>query len=770
MAAYSNVQTGVMSNGQPIYSSGSGTAPAPYVAPTAPAPAPAVPTPQGAQQDPDNKLYYSGGVGYVAAPNAPTAIGTPAGPAGAPQTEDQIYQSLVTQGQSTIDALNAAKDSAIQQSNLTYDTEASHAQQNQNAIAAVTGGFGSSAAGGAGAIAGTAAANKATAAAGIQASNEQQIATYLNSIETLASSQANTEAQDYYQYAIPQAASTIQGLVKSGLNFQTLSTNPALANTYQQLLSIYGGDPNTVAAQFAMNTPVSNVVQSWAQGSTYYQITRDPNTNAVSLQQFELPVAPPVGWTSTKVSTTTTIFQDPSNPQNTMVYTSDPLTGQVQVTGTGTGQAIAAQTNSATAASAGGSASSTGGTTPATGGNYINTVANVAGVDPGAAYTDVSANLGSLVAGVQAAEGGSLPGVQNNPGNVKYVAGMPGATDSGVKATDGGTFASFKTPEAGQQAIASTLNTIAQKQGAGATLQSVLNTYANLGSGSSGTGTNGLSTAEYGLLSNVKGFDPGAAGSPQTNKQVIDQGAFNYLKSYLSGQTPSASGGMGGIPAKVYASDVQARANELYTQATGQALPTADQLSANLDLIKGNNAMINSLGINAPTISANARLLKNKITAANINQNAPAINAIIDPIIQALGNPAVASYAAQNSTLSNELGSLLALKNASGSGGSTVHDKLVAADLINKDSSASQIASAVNTVLQEAANAQSAISTASMKLYLKTDPMQIDPSNPLNGTMPLTFTDPSGASTSFDPNSLSSSEVNELLQQGYSLE
>lgn len=49
-------------------------------------------------------------------------------------------------------------------------------------------------------------------------------------------------------------------------------------------------------------------------------------------------------------------------------------------------------------------------------------------------------------------EGGSPAGVVNNPGNIKF-AGLPGQRDSGVQATDGGTFASYDSPQEGRQAI-----------------------------------------------------------------------------------------------------------------------------------------------------------------------------------------------------------------------------------------------------------------------------------------------------------------------------
>ena len=61
--------------------------------------------------------------------------------------------------------------------------------------------------------------------------------------------------------------------------------------------------------------------------------------------------------------------------------------------------------------------------------------------------------MNKIVAGIIGQEGSSPKGVVNNPGNIKFV-GQAGATDSGVKAQDGGTFASFPTLDAGQKAVA----------------------------------------------------------------------------------------------------------------------------------------------------------------------------------------------------------------------------------------------------------------------------------------------------------------------------
>jgi hypothetical protein len=66
--------------------------------------------------------------------------------------------------------------------------------------------------------------------------------------------------------------------------------------------------------------------------------------------------------------------------------------------------------------------------------------------------------MDSIINGAIGQEGGSPAGVQNNPGNMKYDTAVGlglKCTDSGVKATDGGTFASFATPEEGKQAVGS---------------------------------------------------------------------------------------------------------------------------------------------------------------------------------------------------------------------------------------------------------------------------------------------------------------------------
>lgn len=127
------------------------------------------------------------------------------------------------------------------------------------------------------------------------------------------------------------------------------------------------------------------------------------------------------------------------------------------------------------------------------------------GVSPESSLSSIieSNGLPSLITQIIKNEGGSLAGVQNNPGNIKF-AGLPGQTNSGVS-NDGGKsyFASYATPEAGVQAIANIVtNAAAGKSsayGANPTLQSFANTYTDTyPGGTSGAGsTAGTGPAGY---------------------------------------------------------------------------------------------------------------------------------------------------------------------------------------------------------------------------------------------------------------------------------
>lgn len=405
--------------------------------------------------------------------------------------------------------------------------------------------------------------------------------------------------------------------------------------------------------------------------------------------------------------------------------------------------------------------------------SYITNVSSSVGVDPStplstaitsAKGTDGTIGIGAIVEAQIKAEGGSLPGVLNNPGNIKY-AGLPGQTDSGVKAADGGTFASYSSMEAGKEAMAAIIQDAADGNstayGPNPTLADYLGTYSNTTTSTTNTTSTSPASGEYGLLSTVPGFNP-------SNRE--DAAASTYIQNYLStGKIPSASqlgfsSRAGGVNTGLM-SRVAQRAKDLYFQATGQQMPNATVLAGNLKLINGNNKLLNTIGVQSKTIISNFGLNLENITANDINTNSPIVNGFLDQVKYLMGDPDVAQYLNQESTLQNEMSSLIAVKNASGT---TVADKLMSAGLIDKNASVDQQVKVLKTIMQEAMNGESAIKAQNVDLYSQTDPLQVDPQNPLNN--PMTFTKSDGSSVSFNAGSLTSKEVQDLVSAGYSIQ
>lgn len=104
--------------------------------------------------------------------------------------------------------------------------------------------------------------------------------------------------------------------------------------------------------------------------------------------------------------------------------------------------------------------------------------------DPSMTLSDVVSQYGTdpIVDAIIKNEGASLAGVQNNPGNIKFN-NLPGQVDSGIKASDGGTFASYATPEDGRKGIADIINKAASgstsSYGQNPTITNFMNTYTN---------------------------------------------------------------------------------------------------------------------------------------------------------------------------------------------------------------------------------------------------------------------------------------------------
>ena len=271
---------------------------------------------------------------------------------------------------------------------------------------------------------------------------------------------------------------------------------------------------------------------------------------------------------------------------------------------------------------------------------------------------------------------------------------------------------------------------------------------------SSATGA-GSTQTPYGLLANVKGFNP---------KSQVDSNAYNYLTSYLSGNPPSSSSGMGGAATFEQKQRIQTRAAVLYKEATGKDLPNQSLLTTNLGLISNNNSLLNNLNVQTGTIGANVKLLQKNIQDNNVNSSAPIINKMVNELANASGSTSVAQYLSQNETLQNELASLLSVKNASGT---TVADKLSSADVLPSGATPEQINQIVGTLMTEAQNQSNTILNTNAELYIQTDALGVNPQNPVNNTIVLTG--PDGSSYQANPGQMTPQDLQEAFDSGYQI-
>ena len=335
--------------------------------------------------------------------------------------------------------------------------------------------------------------------------------------------------------------------------------------------------------------------------------------------------------------------------------------------------------------------------------------------------------IDNVVQAIISQEGGSLAGVENNPGNIKYYPGMANATNSGVAASDGGTFASFDSAADGTQAVKDLVQNAAQgtstAYGQNPTFQDFMNKYTNTAPTSTSTTP---SYQQYGLLANTD-FNPNSK---------TDTYAQQYLTAYLkNGTLPTATtlglslrgGNVGNISGATILQNAQKRAGDLYYQATGQELPNLQILKTNNALVSTNNKLLNQLNVQTGTITKNFGLNLENLNANNVNQSMPIINNIVNALANATGSTSVAQYLSQNQTITNELASLLSVKNASGT---TVADKLSSATILPEGASVAQATTILNTLMQEANNQQNTINQTNAGLYQTIDPLEQDPNNP----------------------------------------
>lgn len=242
------------------------------------------------------------------------------------------------------------------------------------------------------------------------------------------------------------------------------------------------------------------------------------------------------------------------------------------------------------------------------------------------------------------------------------------------------------------------------------------------GVGTPGTGANKLDFNQYGLLANTD-FNP-------TTTQ--DQLAQKYLDTYLKdGTVPTYSSLGRGITPAGFAKVTQ-RASELYFKATGNPLPSPQIIKGYQQNIIANNKLGNQLQFQTDTVKGNVDLSLDNMTKNGLNGTGfKPLDDLIDNVKAMFQDPNVDQMLAQNTTIQNEIGSLLSVKNA---GGTTVYDKLSSAGLIQAGESPDAIKQTLDTLIKEAGIFSDALSSTNASNYAQTDPLLQDANNPARST------------------------------------
>ena len=322
------------------------------------------------------------------------------------------------------------------------------------------------------------------AAAPILAQRDKDLAGIYQQIEQEAVQQNQQDFNQTEALKQDSIAAAATSLTNATNAVKTMAANHLDWNAYKQsnpqnynaLVTALGGDPNVADALFASSIPPQTVQQTWVSGSTFNQLTTDPVTGKPSIQTYDLGVKIPQNWTSDKIGTNAIVYHgpnwDPTDPSTYQMFAVDPVTGLPT-------------------SQVGGSANPSAPTDPNKVTTAVTNVAKVAGVnDPNISLSDainLPGGVTAIVNGIISNEGSSPDGVKNNPGNIKF-AGLPGQTDSGIKATDGGTFANYASVDAGKNAIANMVTNAATGKspiyGSKPTFTSFINKYTGNGSSS----------------------------------------------------------------------------------------------------------------------------------------------------------------------------------------------------------------------------------------------------------------------------------------------
>lgn len=296
-----------------------------------------------------------------------------------------------------------------------------------------------------------------------------------------------------------------------------------------------------------------------------------------------------------------------------------------------------------------------------------------------------AAGLPAIVSAVIGQEGGSPKGVDNNPGNIKSATakslGIP-YTDSGVKATDGGTFASFDTPQAGKDAVGAWI----QKRG-DTNIADAIASYKGVTNGPSTVpGTTGSPTIDTST--------PGYTGTPVVaglTQAAIDQKALEYVTSGTN--PPVGRTGLAGQQNAAISNRMAELAPGANTAANKAQLKSlSSSLTKQTDYQQTMQRSIN-------TVDDNLKLLQAAAEKVN-DSSSPLINQWTNQVKGGtLGSGDLASFKAAIQTVRSEYSNILAR-------GGTVTDSVrgEAAQLIPDNISKDQLDQVLETLRAEGQN------------------------------------------------------------------
>jgi len=556
----------------------------------------------------------------------------------------------------------------------------------------------------------------------VEADRTTEIGGVISTIQQNAASMAQAEISSdrTLQANIKtDATNAISALGSAHTDLEKFKTeNP---EAYSHLVDVFGSS-NVVDAMYANSIPKQNILNTNIKGSTAMVISQDPVTGAVHANTYDLGIEVPRNWTMEKTPDGTMAIMkaenfDPNDPSTFQIWGVDDNGLFTKLV---SGDPNEASINRDTSLS-----------------SFASAITNQEGAD----YTKVNPDSGALgkyqimpfnlgYAGLTNDEAGkqaflNSPELQDKAFNKmiqesynKY------SGDFNKMAADyyGGELGAknYGTPQGDVQ------GKIDPKTGKPTGYPSV-NEYVDQVNKKIGSQTqDGKDYAQVGLLANTS-YNP---------KNKVDSNAKNYIERYLKNNKYPTAYELGlGRSTNAVTQDkfrqIQARADDLYYEATGTSMPSVADLTGTWKIINQNKGILNKINIASDTVESNFNLAIRGEISNDVNQNATAVNKLLNPIYLALGDPAVNQALVSNGTITQEFANLISTRNAQGT---LAADKMLAEELLPFGTSVEAQKAVVSRLVQEAVNIKKALTSQQETLYQQVDPLQQNPNNPARKT------------------------------------